>query len=150
MRWLLTRRQLLRHLDRGRLERAIAAAERATSGEIRISVAPFFWGDVQRAAERAFQRLGMRGTEERNGVLLFVVPSRRRLAVLGDEGIHQRVGQQFWEELVKQLTERFRTGSFTEGLEQAVQHLGEQLARHFPHAGAADRNELHDDVDLGP
>ena len=46
---------------------AIHEAERVTSGEIRVSVAHFFWGDVQRTAEKAFRRLGMENTSRRNG-----------------------------------------------------------------------------------
>lgn len=148
MGWL-SRRQFLRNIDLPRVEEALRAAERRTSGEIRVSLAPLFWGNVQRAAENAFERLGMTATRERNGVLLFVVPSRRRFAVLGDAGIHAKVGQDFWERVARVLGEHFRTGDFTGGLVAGIHEIGEQLATHFPYQGELDVNELPDEIDLG-
>lgn len=144
-----SRRKLMKTVDVERIKAAIAAAERAASGEIRVSVARFFWGSVRRAAERAFARLGMAGTKDRNGVLFFIVPARKRFVVLGDRGIHDKVGQEFWESLAGLLAERFRKGEFTEGLVEAIAEAGRQLAAHFPYDAAADVNELADDVDFG-
>ncbi len=147
---LLTQRGLLARIDTARVEAAIRASEARTSGEVRVSVAPFFWGNVQRAAERAFERLGMTATRERNGVLLFVVPARRRLVVLGDAGIHTRVGPEFWDRVAQAVAQRFRVGDFTGGLEAGIASVGTQLAEHFPFEGPQDRNELPDTVDFAP
>jgi uncharacterized membrane protein len=145
---MVTRRALLRSLDRSRIETSIKRAEGRTSGEIRVAVSSIFWGDVYRAAVRAFERLGMDRTEERNGILLFVVPARRRFVVLGDRGIHEKVGQPFWDEVTKAMSEHFRGGDFTAGLVHAIELIGERLSQHFPYAGASDRNELSDEVDF--
>ena len=145
----LGRRSLLRRIDVKRVEHALREAEKRASGEIRVSVAPLFWGSVRKEAERAFVRLGMSRTKERNGVLFFVVPARRKFVVLGDEGIHAKVGQEFWEKVAAALSAKFRSGDFTGGLVDAIAVGGEQLARHFPHAGEADVNELPDHVDFG-
>lgn len=142
------RRKLIERLDLERLRRAIAEAERLTSGEIRVSVAPFFWGKVRPVAERAFARLGMAKTRRRNGVLFFVVPARRRFVILGDEGIHARVGQEFWEGLAAAVSGHFRKGEFTEGLVRGIREAGGKLAVHFPYDSATDKNELPDEVDL--
>src|SRR5919198_3819690 len=99
----LHRQSLLRRLDVKRIEDALREAEKRSSGEIRVSVAPFFWGSVRKAAERAFTRLGLTQTKARNGVLLFVVPARRKFVVLGDDGIHAKVGQQFWDKTAAAL-----------------------------------------------
>ena len=147
--FLMHRRRFRQLVDAERVRAAIEAAERQTSGEIRVSVATFFWGRVRRAAERAFVRLGMTATTERNGVLFFVVPSRRRFVVLGDEGIHARVGQDFWEQLAAAMSAEFRAGDFTGGLVAGIDEAGRQLAEHFPHQGERDRNELSDEVDFG-
>ena len=93
---VMTRRKLMRIVDRSRIKEAILRAERRTSGEICVSVSSLFWGNVKRAADKAFVRLGMTQTRQRNGVLLFVVPCRRRVVVIGDVGIHEKVGQEFW------------------------------------------------------
>jgi uncharacterized membrane protein len=144
-----SRRKLAKLIDVGRVRAAIEAAERETSGEIRVSAAPYFWGSVRRTAERAFVRMGMTATRQRNGILIFIVPSRRAFAVLGDEGIHAAVGQEFWDALAGLLSGHFRKGAFTEGLVAAVAAAGAKLNDHFPYDAATDRNELPDDVDFG-
>lgn len=142
-------RRLLSSIDTRRIEEAIRAAEHRTSGEVRVSVAPLFWGDVRRLAEKAFQRLGMTATEQHNGVLFFIVPSRRRFVVLGDQGIHNKVGQEFWDRVVTAMSDQFKAGNFTEGIVRGIREVGEQLSTHFPYQGQRDVNELPDEVDFG-
>lgn len=146
---MVTRRGLIKLLDTKRIEAALAAAEKQTSGEIRVSVAPFFWGDVRRAAERAFERMGMTATKERNGVLFFLVPARKQFVVLGDAGIHAKVGQAFWDKVAAALSGKFHAGDYTGGLVDAIAVVGDELRHHFPHAGEKDVNELPDTVDFG-
>jgi len=143
------RRRFRQLVDADAVREAIEAAEKETSGEIRVSVSTFFWGSVRRNAERAFARLGMTATADRNGVLFFVVPSRRRFAILGDEGIHARVGQEFWDGVAAAVSERFRAGDFTGGLVAGIAEAGLRLAEHFPYQGERDVNELPDEVDFG-
>jgi len=146
---VMTRKQLLQIVDQDKVKTAIDDAERQTSGEIRVSVAPLFWGSVEKAADKAFVRLGMTNTKDRNGVLFFVVPSRRRFVVLGDRGIHERVGQDFWNSVAAAVSEKFREGDFTGGLVGGIQKVGEQLATHFPYDAHTDKNELSNTVDFG-
>jgi uncharacterized membrane protein len=144
------RRKFRGLVDAQAVKAAIQEAERATTGEIRVSVSTFFWGSVRKAAERAFDRLGMRRTVHRNGVLIFVVPSRKKFVVLGDSGIHEKVGQEFWDAVAAAMEDRFRKGDFTGGLVHGVEEAGRQLALHFPAEGGANPDELSDDVDFGP
>src|SRR5260370_9896669 len=113
-------RKLLQKIDVKRVEEAITQAEKRTSGEIRVSVSRIFWGSVRKAAEKAFVRLGMEKTRHRNGVLLFVVPGRRKFVVLGDEGIHQKACQGFWEKISAASSTYFRSGNFTDALPHGV------------------------------
>ncbi len=147
--WLLSRRRLLKTIDVAAVRTAIEAAERMTSGEIRVSVSRFFWGSVRRVGGRAFVRLGMTATKDRNAILFFIVPSRHRFVVLGDEGIHAKVGQKFWDSVAAAMAEDFRKGAFTEGLIGGIKEAGARLAAHFPYDAATDRNELPDDIDFG-
>ncbi|MET0593723.1 MAG: TPM domain-containing protein [Polyangiaceae bacterium] len=144
----MTRNSIRKLIDVDRVQRAIEAAEKKTSGEIRVSIAGWFWGDVERAASRAFVRLGMDRTKARNGVLMFVVPSRRSFVVRGDQGIHAYVGQAFWDDLAARMSEYFQRDEFTHGLVFAIDAAAEQLARHFPYDGTSDVDELPDEVDL--
>jgi uncharacterized membrane protein len=145
----MTRRKLLSTIDSNRVKAAIDQAELQTSGEISVSVARLFWGDVEKAAWKAFARLGMTRTKERNAVLIFVIPARRRFVVLGDSGIHEKVGQAFWTSVAATLSEHFRNGDFTSGLVAAIESIGDQLAAHFPYDAGSDTNELSNEVDFG-
>ena len=144
-----SRRKLMKTVDIDFVKAAIAEAERETSGEIRVSVARFFWGSVRVAAERAFARLGMARTKDRNGVLFFIVPARKKFVVLGDAGIHAKVGQEFWDCLAGLMSGHFKKGEFTEGLVAAIKEAGRELAAAFPYDAKVDVNELADDVDFG-
>ena len=148
---MLSRGKFLQSLDTAAVEQAIARAETRTSGEIRVSIARFFVGSSRHLAESAFQRLGLRATKNRNAVLLLIAPARRQVVVLGDEAIHAQVGDAFWTEIAARVTTRFREGRFTEGVVEAVDALGDALARHFPADAAAggNPNELPDTIDVG-
>lgn len=144
---LFGKSRLRRAIDQDRVAKAIEVAERRTSGEIRVAVAPFFWGSVERAADRAFVRLGMERTAQRNGILFFIVPSRRRFVVLGDQGIHDKVGAGFWTQVAAAVSGRFRERDFTGGLVLGIETVGRELAAHFPYDPQSDRNELPNAVD---
>jgi uncharacterized membrane protein len=148
---MLTRRTFLQSLDTAAVEAAIARAETRTSGEIRVSIAGFFVGSGRRLAERAFQRLGLQATRDRNGVLLLIAPARRQVVVLGDQAIHAQVGDAFWTQIAARLTTHFRARHFTEGVVEAVDAIGDVLARHFPAGaeGCGNPNELPDAIDVG-
>jgi uncharacterized membrane protein len=148
LRLRFTRRQIERMMDIESIQAAIKEAEVRTSGEIRVSISRFFWGSVVKAAEKAFMRLGMLETRDRNGILFFVVPSRKRFAIIGDAGIHAEVGQKFWDRLATVLREEFGKGEFTSGLLKSIREAGEELSAHFPHDPESDVNELPDDVEI--
>jgi uncharacterized membrane protein len=130
-------------LDKERVRAAIEAAERGTAGEIVVSVARWFWGSVDRAAERAFDHLGIAKTQHRAGVLLFVAPWRRRVVVLGDSGIHAKVGPAFWDGTIATILDRIKASGLTAGVVAGVEHIGAHLAVHFP-PGPGDVKSLPD------
>src|SRR5436309_478602 len=146
---VMSRRKMLRLIDVRRVQEAIATAETMTSGEIAVSVSRLFWGSVERAAQKAFVRLRVTQTRDHDGVLIFVVPARRRFVVLGDSGIHEKAGQEFWNHVAAAVSEKFRDGDFTGGLVRGIEKIGEELAAHFPYDPATDKDELANDVDFG-
>jgi len=134
-------------LDRAAIVRAIREAEAQGRGEIRVHLHHGRVPDPKRTAEQTFIRLRMDKTELRSGCLLFIAPEEQAFVVLGDKGIHERVGPDFWLEARDVASARFAEGRFTEGIVAAVGKLGDALARHFPkEAGVAEPNELADDV----
>jgi uncharacterized membrane protein len=101
---------------------------------------------MARAVE-VFERLGMTRTALRNGVLVYVAVEDHKLAVIGDAGVHARVGPAYWSRLRDTLIGHLREGRARDGLVVAVRDIGEVLHRHFPR-GTDDENELPDDVSL--
>jgi len=135
----------LRQLEHERIERAIAAAERKTSGEIRVVIHPEAAPDALKVASEEFTRLGMRRTRHRNAVLIFIAPLSQTFAVFGDLAVHERCGDTFWQEVSEAMSKEFRAGAFTDGIVHAVERAGALLAAHFPRS-PDDRNELPDTV----
>lgn len=107
-------------IDVARVRKAVEAAERTTSAEIVVSIAPFFLGRVWPAAQRAFARLGVSRTRRSNGVLVFVVPSRRQVVVLADDGALARVDPSVWSETATQIATAFARGHGTTGLVDGI------------------------------
>lgn len=123
---------LRRRVDSDALSRAMAAAERGTTGRIVVAIAPHLGGDASVAAQRAFAEYALHDAKDRNAVLFFVIPSRREFAIWGGAGIHDRVGQAYWDRLSASLAERMRSGDLTTALALAIEDVGKQLAAHFP------------------
>jgi uncharacterized membrane protein len=132
-------------LDEAKLVAAIAEAERKTSGEIRVFLSHKKPDDAVAAAQHAFDRLGMAKTRHRNGVLIFVAPKARKFAVIGDAGVHERCGDEFWTALADEMSGHFRKGEFTSGIVHGIRKAGELLAGHFPRR-PGDTNQLPDDI----
>ena len=128
--------------------RAIAAAELRTSGEVRVFISHKLCTDAQAEARAQFDRLGMAATRERNGVLIFVAPRSRTFAIIGDTGIHAKVGDAFWTELATEMTTAFKAGKLTNGLVHTIHRAGVLLAEHFPRC-EDDANELPNSIVFG-
>ena len=142
----MTRRRFLARLDASRVEEAIRRAESASAIEVRVSIAGLFWGDPQRVARKAFTRLGMARTASRNGILLLIVPWRRRVVVVADDGITSKIEPAFWRGVVEAVTAAFGGDRYTEGLVDAIVSLGQSLAPLFP-PQPGDVNELPNTID---
>ncbi len=123
------------------LVNAIAAAELKTSGEIRLHIANFCYGSEIKCAEKVFVKLKMHQTKERNGVLIYIAALSKKIAVVGDEGIHQKLGDQFWQSVVDKLLGQFKENKKAIALADCILECGEQLGKYFPRS-ENDTNEL--------
>jgi uncharacterized membrane protein len=139
-------KEFLTKLEHDRIMNAIRAAESKTSGEIRVYIQRGKLNiDPLISAEKKFHRLRMRKTRDRNAVLIFVAPRAHKFAVVGDEAIHEKCGEEFWQRVVDGMRHCFRQDKFTEGIAGAITVVGELLAQHFPRR-PDDRNELPDEI----
>lgn len=129
---------------------AIRAAEQRTSGEIRIFVESKcrFMDAVDRARE-IFFKLKMTETEQRNATLIYVAVKDKQAAVFGDEGIYNKVGQEYWTKEVGMMMQFFKQEKLADGICSAVKALGEALYYYFPYDRDTDKNELPDELIFG-
>ncbi len=138
--------KFLRHLNHDLIVQSIRDAEAKTSGQIRVFLQRGdFEDDALVRARKKFGELRMDQTQERNAVLIFVAPRAQKFAVVGDAGVHQKCGEQFWQDLVARMREHFQREDFTDALLEAIQATGALLAQYFPRTGPA-TNELPDDI----
>ncbi|HXG03123.1 MAG TPA: TPM domain-containing protein [Candidatus Binatia bacterium] len=146
-RWV---RRWLDRADLDALARAIAEAERHTSAELVVHLErriPRLAGDdpAQARARDVFLRLGLDRTRDRTAVLIYLALDDHRLAIVGDEGVHARVGDEYWAQVRDLMVERLRQGRTREALLAAIEAVGAALRRHFPRR-PDDRDELRDRV----
>jgi uncharacterized membrane protein len=128
-----------------KVEEAIEEAERNTSAEVRVHLEEKCAEDPLDRASFIFEKLEMHQTAARNGVLIYVAFGDRKLAIIGDVGIHIHVAPDTWENIKNRMTSDFAASQYAEGLCQAVTAVGEQLKHYFPYH-KDDRNELSNSV----
>ncbi len=119
-------------LDDDKIVSAIADAEKKTTGEIRVYISSHQREDVLDAARNRFLKLGMSKTRQRNAVLIFFAPVTRTFAIVGDEGIHEKCGQPFWEEVRDAMADFLKQERYTDAILVAVAKVGTLQAKYFP------------------
>ncbi|MEI6086848.1 MAG: TPM domain-containing protein [Bacteroidota bacterium] len=129
---------------------AIRDAELSTSGEVRVYIeSRCAYVDPVRRAKEIFGTLKMHETAARNAALVYVAMKDRQLAVFGDEGIHQKVGDSFWNAEVKNMLLHFNKQDYASGIAGVVRSIGKALETHFPYEKHTDKNELPDEIVFG-
>lgn len=142
--------------DEAAIIEAIRIAEKNTSGEIRVHLEaksisaedPNEHIDAFERAAEVFDMLNMHNTADNNGVLIYVAVNDRTLVIMGDKGINDIVGQNFWESTKDIIINHFKNGDMKQGLVDGILKAGEQLKKHFPY-NKDDKNELPDHISVG-
>lgn len=114
------------------IAQAIAEAESGTTGRIAVWEIPDASVDALERARREFTNIGLHRHAPRNAALIVVAPKARQYAVVGDRGLHERVGEQFWSDVVRESHQYFSDGDVFEGVRAAVRRIGSALHTHFP------------------
>jgi uncharacterized membrane protein len=124
---------------------AIAAAEKNTSGEIRVHIENHTEKPPLERAQEVFHLLGMDATAARNGVLFYVGVQDHTFAIIGDEGIDKAVEDDFWDCTKDAVISRFKTKQYKDGLVEGILKAGERLKQYFPYA-EGDKDELPNEI----
>lgn len=136
--------------EKERMLQAIRQAETRTSGEVRLFIeSRCKYVDPLDRAKELFFELQMDKTIDRNASLIYLAMEDRQVAVYGDEGIHQKVGQKYWEEEITKMLLNFREQHIVDGICQCIADIGDALHQHFPYDRETDKNELPDDIVFG-
>jgi len=138
-------REFLTPAESDRVNAAIKNAERDTSAEIKLVVARHCWSDIKNKASGIFKKLGLDKTKEHNGVLILFIVTNREFLVYGDQGIHEKVGQDFWNDIRDRMSADFHEGRFADGICDGIELIGKKLAEYFPHK-RGDINEIADEI----
>jgi len=124
------------------IERAIGEQERRHDGEIRFAVeASLPLIDLVRgigARDRAielFGRLRVWDTEQNCGVLIYLLLADKRVEIVADRGIHQKVGPAAWEAICGAMQREFAADRFEHGVILGVEAISDLLATHYPPRG---------------
>ena len=127
---------------------AIAQAELRTSGEIKLHVESRCWFSAISRAKKVFEKLEMHRTAQKSGVLIYIAVDSKKFAIIGDSGINEKVGRDFWESTKEIMELEFKQGRFFEGAMKGIESAGEQLLSYFPFQ-KDDSNELSNDISYG-
>jgi putative membrane protein len=100
---------------------------------------------VRLRAERAFFEKGLYKTKKNTGVLFFLSLFERKIWVLADKGIYEKMDQETLNGFAKEVSRGIREGRACEALSKAIQGIGVLLSKHFP-ITPDDTDELPDDV----
>lgn len=137
--------------EQTRITDAIARAEQASTGEIRVYIEEDCpTEDAIDRAKELFLSVGMEKTERRNAVLLYLAYAHRKFAIIGDQGIDEKAGgHSFWRAAADELRSHLKRGQKAEGLVRCIDRISEVLATHFPLDGTDSGNELSNDIIFG-
>ena len=95
-------------------------------------------------AEQAFYKHGLHNTKGRTGILILVSLLERRVHVLADKGINDRVPAGTWDGLVNGIVDGIRNGHAIDAICAAIAKCGDILAQVSPAGSGANPNELPD------
>jgi uncharacterized membrane protein len=124
------------------IEEAVAKSELTHTGEIRFAIETVLdLGDLWRfstARERAlevFGELRVWDTQQRNGVLIYVLLAERDVEIVADSGLDGRVTDAEWQHVCQLIEDAFRDNRWRDGALAGIAAVTELLQREFPAAG---------------
>jgi uncharacterized membrane protein len=130
------------------IEETIAKSELTHTGEIRFAIETALdLGDLWRfssARERAlevFGELRVWDTQQRNGVLIYVLLAERDVEIVADRSLDGRVTDAEWRRVCELMEQEFRAQRWRNGAIAGIEATTALLAREFPATDAPNPNE---------
>ncbi len=130
---------------------AIRDGERHHRAELRFAVESRLspsavWAGVtaRQRAQQVFSQLGVWDTELNTGVLIYVLLAERRIEIVADRGLADRVERGAWERICAGMRASFAAGRWREGSLDGIAAIHALAAEHFPGDGRDNPDELPD------
>ena len=96
---------------------------------------------TERRAQLEFYNNRLKETHSATGILIFMSLLERQVVVLADRSISEKMPEDTWDEVVKDIISGIKSKTVTSGLITGLKRCGEILAEHFP-IEPNDKNEL--------
>ncbi|MDO9261752.1 MAG: TPM domain-containing protein [Flavobacteriaceae bacterium] len=138
----------LSEIDEQQIVEAIRQAEKNTSGEIRVHLEKSHEKPPLERAQEVFCLLNMQQTALQNGILIYIAFESKKMAIIGDKGIHAFVGDDFWSAEKDLLIQFFKQEKYADGIAVVIAHIGTKLKKFFPYQ-TDDRDELTNEISNG-
>ena len=101
--------------------------------------------EVYQRAIQAFFEHGVSETRDRTGILIMISLLERRVQIVADRGINEKVKEGEWDETVSLILKGVKHKSLVAGLCDGILRCGEILTKDFP-IKSDDTNELKNDL----
>ena len=138
-------------IDAATVSETIAKMEQQTLAEIRVHASTKkLQKPIMAVAVDKFNELEMFKTKHRNGILIYVNTKEKQFAILGDEGINNKVNPDFWLGIQQEMGKLFQKKNHTAAVVYGIEAVGQILAKEFPataHNAAAETFETAKDAD---
>lgn len=136
--------------DFQKITSCITEVEKKTSGEVRVCIKKrrgFFENrfEPRELALKEFAAQEMHKTKDKTGVMIFILLDEHKFEIIADEGINSKISQDKWDIITAAMTSYFKTGSFADGICNAVQSIGLTLILEFP-CQPDDKDELSNEI----
>ena len=135
-------------IESEQLVNKISELEQKTESEIRIHIEDVCEESAFDRAVEVFQKLGMQKTKDKTGILIYLATQDKKMAVLGDKGINEKLENNFWDSIIEKRKVKFETQGVSSGLELGLELIGQKLIEYFPERGTPS-NQLPNDISYG-
>ncbi len=102
---------------------------------------------TRQRALRHFVESGVSYTRDRTGILIFISELERRVELIADKGISEKIEQSQWDDIVANIIAGVRNNKLAGNLAESVETCGKLLSEHFP-IKSDDTNELSNDITI--
>ena len=104
--------------------------------------------EVDEVAIQSFYHRNINHTADHTGILIFISMFERKVRIVADRCINDKVSQEVWQEIVTIIVSGIRGKEHGKAIASAIERCGEILAGHFP-LKPGDHKDYGNDIIIG-